>query len=134
MAARAAAREQARPALDALEVTWRRREGRHAPGRRRDGAQTESARSALAGALLREGRQDPRGLDDTTAPRGKHGDDAAAERVAELAERIRVQWEPPRGGGLDPSAEIPTEEDGLAVRRDTACCVHRIGQRHSLRD
>jgi hypothetical protein len=62
-----ASRQQASPALDVLEVTRRRCQAGNAPRGRGDGAQAEGARPALAGALVREIRQDSRGLDDTAS-------------------------------------------------------------------
>src|ERR1700683_4688158 len=79
MAAGAAPRELARPPLDALEVARCCNEARDTHRRCGDGAESEGARPALAGAFVGEIRKDSGGLDDTASPRRQHGDHPATE-------------------------------------------------------
>src|SRR5580700_2091292 len=118
MAAGTPPREHACPSLYVVEVTRRRGQARDASRRRGDCPQAEGARPTLPGTLVREVRQDPRGLDDSASPRRQHGDHAATKGIALLPQGIAVQWQPPRGGGLDPASEVSTEKHCVTVRGD----------------
>src|SRR5580704_16514271 len=120
--------EQTRPALNALEVARRRRQSGDAPGGRRDGAQPEGARPALAGAFMGEVRQDSRGLHDTASSRRKHRYHAAAERIPLAAQRFGVERQPPCSTRLDPPTEISTEQYRVGIRCDAARGIDDVGE------